>query len=326
MPWQPTTRFVIRTGHYDGRHGPVRRILARRQRRWRQPQDGGGGQGARRCWILKRANDFGQRQRPAGEPRRRGVGAEEGRSGAARRVRIRRLGTRLRHTNDCPDLQGLPVRARGRGSPLLRHLRHRREGARRTRCARQGCRARREDQTGYGCHLLAGAQDRHAGHHDREDHGQEALQVLDNHSQSAHRRQGSAMTSAPTAKADGTVLTGVSETALLTLRVRANEARRPDSIIDDPMAIELADAIDYDFAKFGFSRRQDMAGGGLAYGRDTPRYLVDHPRDTVVALADGLQTSFYRLDAAGVGDQFQWLTVDLPPMIELRRKLLPASA
>jgi O-methyltransferase involved in polyketide biosynthesis len=38
-----------------------------------------------------------------------------------------------------------------------------------------------------------------------------------------------------------------------------------------------------------------------------------------------LQTSFYRLDAAGAGDQFQWLTVDLPPMVELRRKLLPAS-
>jgi O-methyltransferase involved in polyketide biosynthesis len=133
------------------------------------------------------------------------------------------------------------------------------------------------------------------------------------------------MTSTPTAKADGTVLTGVSETALLTLRVRANEARRPDSIIDDPMAIELADAIDYDFAKFGFSRRQDMAVRALAYDRYTRRYLVDHPRATVVALADGLQTSFYRLDAAGVGDQFQWLTVDLPPMIELRRKLLPAS-
>ena len=133
------------------------------------------------------------------------------------------------------------------------------------------------------------------------------------------------MSSAPTAKADGTVLTGVSETALLTLRVRANEARRPDSIIDDPMAIELADAIDYDFAKFGFSRRQDMALRALAFDRTTRRYLADHPRATVVALAEGLQTSFYRLDAAGVGDQFQWLTVDLPPIIELRRKLLPAS-
>jgi hypothetical protein len=33
------------------------------------------------------------------------------------------------------------------------------------------------------------------------------------------------MSSAPTAKADGTVLTGVSETALLNLRVRANGAQ-----------------------------------------------------------------------------------------------------
>jgi O-methyltransferase involved in polyketide biosynthesis len=133
------------------------------------------------------------------------------------------------------------------------------------------------------------------------------------------------VSTAPTAKADGTVLTGVSETALLTLRVRANEARRPDSIIDDPMAIELVDSIDYDYAKFGFSRRQDMALRALAYDKHTRRYLVDHPEATVVALAEGLQTSFYRLDAAGAGDQFQWLTVDLPPMIELRRKLLPPS-
>ena len=133
------------------------------------------------------------------------------------------------------------------------------------------------------------------------------------------------MTGTPTAKADGTVLTGVSETALLTLRVRANEARRPDSIIDDPMAIELIDAIDFDYAKFGFSGRQDMALRALAYDRATCRYLGDHPEATVVALAEGLQTSFYRLDAAGIGDQFHWLTVDLPPMIELRRKLLPAS-
>ena len=39
------------------------------------------------------------------------------------------------------------------------------------------------------------------------------------------------------------VLTGVSETALMTLQVRANEARRPDSIIDDPMAVELVDSV-----------------------------------------------------------------------------------
>ena len=133
------------------------------------------------------------------------------------------------------------------------------------------------------------------------------------------------MSSIPTAKADGTVLTGVSETALMTLQVRASEARRPDSIIDDPMAILLADSIDYDFTKFGFARRQDMAVRALGYDRQTRRYLLDHPKATVVALAEGLQTSFYRLDVSDVGHEFRWLTVDLPPMVDLRRKLLPPS-
>jgi O-methyltransferase involved in polyketide biosynthesis len=126
-------------------------------------------------------------------------------------------------------------------------------------------------------------------------------------------------------KADGSALTGVSETALLTLLVRATEARRPDSVIDDPMAIKLVDSIDFDFGKFGFTRRQDMALRALTFDRYTRRYLVDHPSATVVALAEGLQTSFYRLDASGLGDQFRWLTVDLPPIIELRGRLLPHS-
>ena len=120
-------------------------------------------------------------------------------------------------------------------------------------------------------------------------------------------------------------LTGVPETALMTLLVRASEAKRPEGILDDPMAIHLVDSIRYDFAKFGFTRRQDMALRALAFDKQARRYLLDHPRATVVALAEGLQTSFFRLDAAGVGHDFRWLTVDLPPMVELRRKLLPSS-
>lgn len=122
------------------------------------------------------------------------------------------------------------------------------------------------------------------------------------------------------------MLTGVSETALLTLNVRAREARRPDAIIDDPMAIRLVESIDHDYAKFGPGARQDIALRALAFDNNTRRYVAAHPKATVVALAEGLQTSFYRLDAAGdLGDQFRWLTVDLPPIIELRRRLLPES-
>lgn len=122
-------------------------------------------------------------------------------------------------------------------------------------------------------------------------------------------------------------LGGVPETALMTLAVRASEARRPDGLIDDPMAIHLVDSIDFDFAKFGLVRRQDMGLRALTFDRRTRRYLRDHPEATVVALAEGLQTSFFRLDAQGtdVGHEFRWVTVDFPPMIELRRTLLPAS-
>lgn len=126
-------------------------------------------------------------------------------------------------------------------------------------------------------------------------------------------------------KIDGSALTGVSETALLTLQVRANEARRPDAILDDPVAIDLVDAIDFDFAKFGPSRRQDMALRALTFDAATRDYLRDHPAATVVALAEGLQTSFYRIDASDVGDRFRWLTVDLPPIVALRESLLPPS-
>lgn len=117
-------------------------------------------------------------------------------------------------------------------------------------------------------------------------------------------------------------LTGVSETALLTLRARAREARRPDGVIDDPMAIALAESIDFDFAKFG-PTHQDFGLRALAFDTHTRRYLQHHPSATVVALAEGLQTSFWRLDTAIVDSQFHWLTVDLKPLIDLRTRLLP---
>jgi O-methyltransferase involved in polyketide biosynthesis len=119
-------------------------------------------------------------------------------------------------------------------------------------------------------------------------------------------------------------LVGVSETALLTLNARASEARRPDAIIDDPMAIAVADSIDFDFAKFGRTH-QDFALRSLTFDLHTRRYLDDHPSATVVALAEGLQTSFWRLDAAISNGQFRWLTVDLPPVVDLRARLLPES-
>lgn len=127
------------------------------------------------------------------------------------------------------------------------------------------------------------------------------------------------------AKVDARLLTGVSETALLTLYGRAYQAGRPDPIIDDPTAIKLVESIDFDFEKFG-RKGQEMALRSLAVDRCAIRYLSKHPKATVVALAEGLQTSFWRLNSALPDAQFLWLSVDLAPVVELRQRLLPHSA
>ncbi len=123
-------------------------------------------------------------------------------------------------------------------------------------------------------------------------------------------------------------LSGVSETALMTLNGRAEQAAMTDAIIDDPMAVELRDALTakygVDYAKFG-RRGQEMALRSLAADECTIAYLRTHPRATVVALAEGFQTSFWRLDAAVDDPRFRWVSVDLPPVIALREQLLPPS-
>lgn len=127
-----------------------------------------------------------------------------------------------------------------------------------------------------------------------------------------------------TPKVSGSMLTGVSETALLTLNGRAHQAGLPGAIIVDPMAIRLRDSFDVDFDRFG-RKGQEMALRSLAADSATAEYLSDHPEATVVALAEGFQTSFWRLDEAVPNPRFRWVSIDLPPVIELRNQLLPAS-
>ncbi len=119
---------------------------------------------------------------------------------------------------------------------------------------------------------------------------------------------------------DARHLDGVSETALLTLHQRATEAARPDGIIDDPMAITLRDSLDYDYGHFGRTH-QATALRALVFDEITRNHLSEHPRATVVALAEGLQTSFWRVD----NGEMTWISVDLAPIIQLRQRLLPAS-
>jgi O-methyltransferase involved in polyketide biosynthesis len=116
-------------------------------------------------------------------------------------------------------------------------------------------------------------------------------------------------------------LGGVPETLLWTLYHRAVEARRPDAVLHDPKAIELVERIDYPFEeRFGRGELgQWQALRVRCFDREIRRFLATHPEATVIALGDGLETQFWRVDNGRV----RWVGVDVPETVALRARLLP---
>lgn len=119
-------------------------------------------------------------------------------------------------------------------------------------------------------------------------------------------------------------LDGVPETALWTLWFRAVAARADRPLLDDPVAIEAVDQLDYPFAeRFGQlfpAHARVQALRVRTFDREVEEFLRQRPNGTVVALGEGLETQFWRVDNGSV----RWLTVDLPQSVALRRQVLPA--
>ncbi|MFE4518411.1 class I SAM-dependent methyltransferase [Kitasatospora sp. NPDC056783] len=114
----------------------------------------------------------------------------------------------------------------------------------------------------------------------------------------------------------------VPETALWTLWHRAVEARRPDTVLHDPKAVELVDRIDFPFAaRFGERALtgQFQALRAACFDREVADFLTRCPRGTVVGLGDGLETQAWRVD----NGRAAWLSVDLPETAAVRERLLP---
>ena len=111
-------------------------------------------------------------------------------------------------------------------------------------------------------------------------------------------------------------LSGVPETLLGNLGHRAAAART--GALTDPVAVEIVDRLDYDFADSSRGVRLHTVRVAT-FDAAVRRFLGLHPAGTVVALGEGLETQFWRL----YNGRVRWLTVDLPETMELRRRLLP---
>jgi O-methyltransferase involved in polyketide biosynthesis len=114
-------------------------------------------------------------------------------------------------------------------------------------------------------------------------------------------------------------LSGIPETLLGNLGRRAAAAR--SGALDDPMALEVVARLDHDFSDSGRGARLH-AVRVATFDAAVRRFLGSHPDGTVVALGEGLETQYWRVDNGEV----RWRTVDLPETIDLRNRVLPDGA
>jgi len=123
-------------------------------------------------------------------------------------------------------------------------------------------------------------------------------------------------------------LSSVSETLLVTLYLRAMETQRPDALIKDEKAVELVtrlssgSPIRYDFERIKLlhlneANKMVIILRSREFDRYAANFLARHSDAVVVHIGCGLDSRFERVD----NGQVEWYDLDLPDVIELRRKL-----
>ncbi len=122
-------------------------------------------------------------------------------------------------------------------------------------------------------------------------------------------------------------LSGVAETLLITLYLRALESQRPDALLNDDKAVALVEKIShaglYDFDRLkslhlSEANKLVIILRNREFDRDARDFLRRDPVAIVVHIGCGLDTRFERVD----NGQVEWYDLDLPDVIVLRRKLI----
>jgi O-methyltransferase involved in polyketide biosynthesis len=118
-------------------------------------------------------------------------------------------------------------------------------------------------------------------------------------------------------------LSGVPETLLIPLYIRALESKRPDALIKDEKAVALVKQMDYDFSRMTKIHMDEddqltIILRNREFDRQARVFLDKHPEAVIVHIGCGLDSRFERVDNGKV----DWFDLDLREVIELRRKYL----
>ncbi len=120
-----------------------------------------------------------------------------------------------------------------------------------------------------------------------------------------------------------TNLTGISETLLITLFMRAKDAQSAAPVLHDHIAAKVIRELDYDFSDFDkvWMSYYGTVARAKMMDDEAKKFIATHPDASVVSLGCGLDTRFQRID----NGRIHWYNLDLPEVITLRHKFLPSS-
>jgi O-methyltransferase involved in polyketide biosynthesis len=128
-------------------------------------------------------------------------------------------------------------------------------------------------------------------------------------------------------------LSQVSRTAILLLICRAIESEKNQSVFNDPMAVlclERLTSIASDEDKRWIIRKKRMYEGiqardakaGVrrvkAFDNAANRFIAENPKCTVINLACGFDTRFWRIE----NEKCHYIELDLPEVIQLKKEIL----
>lgn len=118
-------------------------------------------------------------------------------------------------------------------------------------------------------------------------------------------------------------LSDVAETLLITLYIRATESQRPDALIKDERAEAIVSRLDQETLRKTLALTDDFSRVAVILkSRDFDLFVHDfmarRPDAVIVHIGCGLDTRFERVD----NGQVEWYDLDLPDVVELRRKLI----
>ena len=128
-------------------------------------------------------------------------------------------------------------------------------------------------------------------------------------------------------------LSQVSRTAILTLICRAVEAEKNKSVFNDPMAVlcleRLTSIASGEDKRWIISKKREYEGirardakAGVrrvqVFDNAANRFIADNPKCTVINLACGFDTRFWRIE----NEKCKYIEIDLPEVIKLKKEIL----